>query len=117
MTSEQIVNILKAQGGNLWEKARMSRVYFNTPALCRIYGLELDFYKSGNVSHATLDGEKISNSRGRKEYDHLEQCKFWYDVNDDKFRSRYLNEEVYDVIATRLRELLSGTKTPPGPEE
>lgn len=60
-TETQMIRI----GGRLWEgRNGTRRVYLNdwTP----LVGLEIEHYKSGNICHATLDGEEISNSRAYK---------------------------------------------------
>lgn len=48
--------------GNAWTHPSTGaiRYYINDPT---IWGLDVDYYKSGNVSSATLDGERISNSK------------------------------------------------------
>lgn len=59
MTNEMIAK-LEAKGGKRWTKGNMDRMYFNATAL----GLELDYYKSGNICDAYFKGEKISNAKG-----------------------------------------------------
>lgn len=50
---------LEAIGGRRWTKHGHDRVYFNNwPELI---GLEINRYKTGNISSAVLDGELISN--------------------------------------------------------
>lgn len=61
LTAEDIIAI----GGRRWTKAGHDRVYLNDP-MARWSGLELSRYKSGNICGATLDGERISNSEGRR---------------------------------------------------
>jgi len=52
---------ITAAGGKLWRKGNQARFYFSN--LEELYGLRTNNYKSGNVRSATLNGEKISNSR------------------------------------------------------
>lgn len=54
------IETMTAIGGNRWQRGDKDRVYLNDWA--RFIGLEIDHYKSGNISYATLNGEKISNS-------------------------------------------------------
>lgn len=54
---------LVALGGNRWTKGGRDRVYFNNAT--EIVGIETTYYKTGNLSSVKLNGEFISNSRGR----------------------------------------------------
>lgn len=49
--------------GRIWEKAGYKRLYMNKEKLQEAAGLKIDRYKSGNIASASLNGEKISNSR------------------------------------------------------
>lgn len=53
-----------AIGGKEWRTATKHRVYLNNWQ--ELAGLEIEHYKSGNICSATLDGERISNSRAAK---------------------------------------------------
>src|SRR5689334_7545597 len=55
---------LTAIGGRRWQKNGMDRIYLND--FETVPGLELDHYKSGSISYATLDGQKISNSEASR---------------------------------------------------
>lgn len=59
LTEKQIA-ALEAVGFNRWTKGTMDRLYINAETL----GLELDYYKSGNISGASYRGETISHKRG-----------------------------------------------------
>ena len=61
LTDEQIETLEKA-GFRRWTKYGKDRLYASPAAI----GLELDYYKSGNISYATLNGEQTSNSYARK---------------------------------------------------
>jgi len=58
-TAEQI----EAIGGNHWTKGGHDRVYINYDVWGPLVGLEIDYYKSGNICYATLNGQKLSNSK------------------------------------------------------
>ena len=47
----------------MWEKGGKKRLYLNEAGE-KIAGLEFEYYKSGNVSSATFNGEPISTRRG-----------------------------------------------------
>lgn len=55
---------IEAIGGKPWQaEGGMPRVYLNTEVWAPMIGFEVDRYKSGNISHATLAGQKISNAK------------------------------------------------------
>ena len=58
--NEKQIAALEAVGFKRWTKGSMDRLYINAETL----GLELDYYKSGNISGATYRGETISHTRG-----------------------------------------------------
>lgn len=94
---------LIAAGGRLWEKAGMRRIYMNN--LVELYGLQLTFYNTGNISSARLDGERISNSSARKICGMLAMGKFWYDLNTGRFESKGLSEVAVERITDRIKEV------------
>lgn len=59
------INFEKAatKGFTRWTKGDKDRLYFNIEDNG---ALDIDRYKSGNIHHAYLDGEKISNSRASR---------------------------------------------------
>ena len=54
--SAEALQDLKAYG-KVWVGGKHKRLYLNAKAL----GLKCDYYHSGNISHAWVDGETISN--------------------------------------------------------
>jgi hypothetical protein len=73
---------LIALGGKLWERDGKRRVYFSP--LAEFIGLEVNRYNTGNVSSATLNGERISNSQATRMLWAV-AGKFWWDAADEKF--------------------------------
>lgn len=53
------IEALEKKGFNRWTKGDMDRLYFS---LEKSGALELDYYKSGNLRAADLEGERISNA-------------------------------------------------------
>jgi len=91
---------LIAAGGKLWEKHGYRRIYFNNlPAL---YGLEYDTYNTGNISAAWVDGERVSNSEGRRILSRLAFAKVWYDV-DGEFHGKGIEKSDFQKIVQRLK--------------
>jgi hypothetical protein len=89
------------QLGSRWQKAGFDRIYFNN--LAEWYGLECGYYNTGNISWATLDGEKISNNSARKIGAALGWGKVWYDMNTGRFEYKNLKDEHTEVIISRIR--------------
>ena len=58
-----------------WTKNGYDRIYFNATQL----GLECDRYNTGNLKWVTIDGQVISNCRGRK----ILNDKAYWDLNTD----------------------------------
>ena len=87
-------------GGRLWEKNGYRRIYLNNlPAL---YGLKYDTYRTGNISYAELDGEKISNNSARQILFMLNNAKFYYDLATCRFEHKGLSETALERITRRL---------------
>ena len=93
---------MTAIGGRRWQKNGHDRVYLN--GFETVPGLELDHYKSGNISYAELDGEKISNSEAGRLATAVD--KVYFDATDGKVyikrgwgNPRSLNR---DEIASRI---------------
>lgn len=57
LTATQIDRLVE-RGARRWTKYGKDRLYITE----QLIGLEVDRYKSGNISYAELNGEKISNS-------------------------------------------------------
>lgn len=92
---------LIAVGGKLWEKHGHRRVYFNN--LVELYGLELEYYNTGNIYRASLDGECISNRSAREYVWDLRNGKLWYDLNTGEFASRDMDQDMADRLIGRLQ--------------
>lgn len=53
-----------ALGGRTWTgRTGVTRVYLNEDVWAPLIGLEVDRYKTGNVSYATLNGYPLSNAK------------------------------------------------------
>ena len=87
-------------GGREWRGGKKHRVYFND--LAGLYGLEIDRYRTGNISRAELHGEKISNSHARRLIGRL-IGPLWYDVNHEKFSWHDLDDEDAEIIIAEIK--------------
>lgn len=72
MMNEKMISRLTDKGARRWTKGEHDRLYIDSAIL----GLEIDRYKSGNISYAEFKGEKISNSRAAE----LDAVKVWIDL-------------------------------------
>lgn len=62
MMTEERISELTENGFKRWKKNGMDRMYINASAL----GLNCTYYKTGNISSATLNGADISNCEARR---------------------------------------------------
>lgn len=74
------IETMTAIGGRRWQKNGMDRVYLGDFAT--VPGLELDYYKSGNISGASLDGDLVSNAEGGRLATAVD--KVYFDATDGK---------------------------------
>ena len=86
------IDVLEKKGFNRWTKGNMDRLYFN---LEKSGDLELDYYNSGNLRSADLDGERISNAEACR----LLSVKCFIDLkNGNKLVVQYGREDAQDVV-------------------
>lgn len=95
MTEERIEK-LEALGFKRWTKNGYDRLYINSTHL----GLELDYYKTGNIHHAEFKGDRISNSQGYR----YKAAKTFYDLKADKLVSEY------EALREAAQELIDSTE-------
>lgn len=93
MTDEKI-NELIDRGASRWTKGGYDRLYINP----EIVGLECDYYKSGNISYAKFNGEKISNSMASK----IKASKTYVDINTGKLHSTCTVEAFTEAVKALL---------------
>ena len=84
-----------------WEKNNTHRFYVND--VSNRLGLETSRYNTGNISHATLNGEKISNTKAAKLLSRCADTKIWWDVPTGKWQVKksalgLTQEEISTVI-------------------
>jgi len=107
MDKQETIRILtKTFGGKLWEKHGKCRVYFEGAYIANDYGLEWTRYNTGNISSASLNGERISNSECRRILDFF-TGKFWFDFADNDFHHRTYshNRNGADIWCTAIAEM------------
>lgn len=92
MTDTMIAK-LEAKGGKRWIKGNMDRMYFNATVL----GLELEYYKTGNIRDASFRGTGLSNSMGGR----YKAAKTYIDLATGTVHSDF------DCLADAVRELIA----------
>lgn len=118
MTTIPLDTLLLA-GGKLWESGPRRRVYFNN--LTGLIGLTVTRFGTGNVSHATLDGEIYANGRATELIDALACAKLWYDLTDNLWRLRghgatrdhsaeEISQKLFTAVQTRVNQVSVSTK-------
>lgn len=105
-TLEQLTKI----GGKLWEKNGARRVYFNN--VDELFGLETELFGTGNIRHAWLDGELISNRHAGKILGDLGAMKLWVDLINGSIQTHVEYRQILDydydaIFAEALLERIS----------
>ena len=91
LTNEQIEK-LESKGFRRWTKGNYDRLYINSKDL----GLYVEKYKTGNISYAEIDGEKIPNSKAGR----LLSGKNFIDVKTGKITAccEAFDEKIQNVL-------------------
>lgn len=93
MMQDTMIAKLEAKGGKRWIKGNMDRMYFNSTVL----GLELEYYKTGNIRDASFRGMGLSNSMGGR----YKAAKTYIDLATGDVHSDF------DCLADAVRELIA----------
>jgi len=112
MLNDKMIEKLEAKGFKRWTKGTMDRLYVNADKI----GLDVDYYKTGNVSSAWLNGEKISNSEARA----IMGGKYYVDVTTGEVNVKvcgYHGDEVRELIEKIVVEAAAEAETEEKPEE
>lgn len=105
--TETIIKKLEAKGFKRWAKGEHDRLYANVED----FGLELHHYNSGNISGATLNGEKISNSYGAEI---KRNTSIYINVNDGEL---YLTDRANDEIVANVKAAIAEAEEEAAAEE
>lgn len=105
--TETMIKKLEAKGFKRWTKGEHDRLYANVEN----FGLELHHYNSGNISGATLNGEKISNSYGAEI---KRNTSIYLNVNDGKL---YLTDRANDEIVANVKAAIAKAEEEVSAEE
>jgi len=89
MDREGFIVFLLGSGGRRWQKDGHDRVYIPAEIAAKAIGLRVSRYKSGNISGATLDGERVSNTLAREMLEQLGGV--YFDVKTSKWRNDHVD--------------------------
>jgi len=103
------INTLKGIGGNEWMRGEYHRIYFDLGFRMEAIGLSINTYKTGNISSASLDGERISNNKAKKTINALgsNYGKFWYDVSTGEFGWKEIDPDLAEQIIDAINEKIA----------
>lgn len=76
ITDKQVEKILSMNAGKIWEKYGKRRVYIQIETALN---MDVQYYNTGNISSASMNGEGITNSKAQK----ILSGKCYIDLNDD----------------------------------
>ena len=105
MDKLEFINKLEEIGGNRWQRFGKDRVYLSS-AIPKLINLEIERYKTGNISSAKIDNVEISNSEGGRILEYID--KIYYDVEIDKLviqNKKSSMEWLEDLIKDKLGEI------------
>ena len=95
------VESLEKKGFNRWTKGNMDRLYFNIE---RSGHMEVDHYKTGNISHAAIDGEEISHRFAGQ----ILSVKCFIDLkHENKLVIQYGGPEAREVVEKIVKKVLN----------
>lgn len=100
MTEAQIQRLIATGVCAEWTRDSMHRLYVRD--LPAAYGLEIDCYRTGNICDARVDGERVSNSEGRRILGRLSMAKIYYDYADSQWHGKNVNQRDFERIVARL---------------
>lgn len=96
--------ILLKEGGKKWSKNGKERVYLDDSLIAKLIGLKYSTYSNGNISSASIQGEKISNSDARSYVQSIMRMKLFYDLKEGKFN--FNGGEFEKEIVKKIKEKL-----------
>jgi hypothetical protein len=95
------IEALEKKGFNRWTKGDMDRLYFNIE---RSGHMEVDHYKTGNISYAAIDGEEISHRFAGQ----ILSVKCFIDLkNDNRLVIQYGGPEAREVVENIVKKVLA----------
>lgn len=95
------IDALEKKGFSRWTKGDMDRLYFN---IQKSGHMEVDHYKTGNISYASVDGEEISHRFAGQ----ILSVKCFIDLkNDNRLVIQYGGPEAREVVENIVKKVLA----------
>ena len=95
------IETLEKKGFSRWTKGDMDRLYFN---IQKSGHMEVDHYKTGNISFAAIDGEEISHRFAGQ----ILSVKCFIDLkNDNRLVIQYGGPEAREVVENIVKKVLA----------
>lgn len=95
------VEDLEKKGFNRWTKGDMDRLYFN---IQKSGHMDVDYYKTGNISYASVDGEEISHRFAGQ----ILSVKCFIDLkNDNRLVIQYGGPEAREIVKNVVEKVLA----------
>lgn len=98
LTDKQAAKVIEK--GKLWEKGEHKRSYVEAEGVTELANVEVNFYGTGNISSAYVDGKKISNSEARRMG--LGNPKIYYDHNTKTLHMENIPPKLRERIVDQL---------------
>lgn len=100
LSEEKTLKIKNSDLGNLWQNYGKERLYLNVQ---KVIGLQVELYNTGNVCSASLNGEKISNSKANRI---VKSSGSFVDLISGEIKlDRHLDSEIRDLIIENLQNI------------
>ncbi|MGO1442601.1 MAG: hypothetical protein ACTHWD_00210 [Lactobacillus delbrueckii] len=95
------IEALEKKGFRRWTKGDMDRLYFNIE---KSGHMEVDHYKTGNISYAAIDGEEVSHRFAGQ----ILSVKCFIDLkNDNRLVIQYGGLEAREVVENIVKKVLA----------
>lgn len=107
--TEKMISRLIDMGCRRWTKGEHDRLYIDSAVL----GLQVERYKTGNISYAEFRGERISNSRAAD----LADIKIWIDLHTGELHTKGFRSDSCATMREAAEELIEATEAEIAAEE
>lgn len=98
--NQNIITIITESGGREWQKYGKHRIYLDAETAYELAGGAIDFYKTGNVSSATLPAYEKEHGSLSNRRAYIESV--YYDVEAGTFHARGNDRDVVACIIAQL---------------
>ena len=103
--NEKQIEKLEAKGFKRWTKNGMDRLYINPTS----YGVEYEYYNTGNIRTCWINGETTSNANGRR----LKAAKVYIDIETGELhiKSDCLEDIIRENVQAIIDECMESEET------